>query len=93
MKGGARVERFRPVKMGGDLNTRERAALGCGCCIFVGLRSETRKAGTASRACSEEHQVLVELADEILAKAPARQRPLVDACVEALNEAASVRGR
>lgn len=92
MKGGARVQRYRPVKVGGDLNTRERAALSCGCCIFVGLRSGTGVAGTASQACSEEHQLMVELADEILAKASPRKRSLADACVEALNEAASVRG-
>lgn len=88
-KRGAQVQRFKPIKIGGNLNTGERALLDCGCSIFVGRRSEDRQVATATQACSEEHQPMVEMAGAILMRITMtpRPRPMVDACVEALNEA------
>jgi hypothetical protein len=96
-KRGAQVQRFQPIKVGGDLNTGERAVLACGCCIFVGRRSgDHHQVATATQACSEEHQPMVELAGAVLMRITMtpRPRPMVTACVEALNEAWSeTRGR
>lgn len=92
-KRGAQRQRFKLIKIGGFLNTRERAALPCGCCIFVGVKSDGQVA-TATQACAEEHQVLVTTAGEILTTLTMtpRQRPMVATCIEALNEAVNALG-
>lgn len=88
----ATVERFRALKLHGDLNTRERAKLPCGCAIYVGISTETRRAATAGQACSEKHGVLIELASALLAarlQTPNHKKLMVDLCAEVLGEAAA----
>ena len=86
----AQIQRFKPMLLAGYLNTKERAVLRCGCCIFVGINSDTQAASTAAQPCSEAHEVITDLASEILRGwlplPPGR--PLVGACRDALTKAA-----
>jgi hypothetical protein len=46
--------------------TIQRAVVGCGCSIWVGVRLDTLEPATMSVACSEEHDFVVEHATMLL---------------------------
>lgn len=70
--------------------TDTRAALPCGCCIFVGMATETHKATTGAQPCSVDHVVVTERASALLIEALStpRHRLLVETCRIVLSKAA-----
>ena len=83
----ATVEKSRP-RLVGDIVTRERAALPCGCCIHIGVVEGPSGWAPSSRsqACSDNHQPMIELADQLFREDTARPRP----GIFAVNAAAAV---
>jgi hypothetical protein len=85
----AKIERYKPCRVG-DITTRERARLDCGCTVYVG-RTEAMEAATRASACCQEHTVLTDMFNALLTNAlaePARGRELVVTCAKLLTKAA-----
>lgn len=83
------VERYRPLRVG-DITTRERAKLICGCVMYVG-RVASGEAATRTQACCEDHTIVVERANALLVEEqthPTTGRPLVAVCLDVLSQAA-----
>lgn len=69
-----------------------RAALPCGCAIYVGIRVDNHEYATLGRACSEEHERVVNAANVALFDSlilNPTDRPLLDVVDEFLAEAAA----
>lgn len=83
------VEKYRPTRVG-DIMTRERAKLPCGCAMYVG-RTGTQEAATRTQACQEDHTIVVERANALLVEEqthPTVGRPLSAVCSAVLSQAA-----
>lgn len=83
------VERYPTVTVG-DIRSRERAKLPCGCVLYVG-RTGSGDAATRTQACSDRHTVLVERANALLTEEQAHPTPgreLVRVCQAVLSQAA-----
>ncbi len=88
------VEKYKPTRVA-DIRTNTRARLPCGCVILVGIGFDTEDGKfaptTRSQACCEQHQLLVERADNLLrewAARPVGNRMMVAVCADALSAAA-----
>lgn len=88
MKERAKVERFRPMRHA-HMITKERAKLPCGCCIYVGITTDTHEATTGAQPCSLEHVLITERASQLIVESLSSpsNRLLVDVCATLLTQA------
>lgn len=88
MKAKARVQHFKRRQVA-HMVTHERAALPCGCCIYVGRDAEGTVT-TGAAPCSVEHQPITDRSSGLLRESTRHpsKRLLVAVCADILTQAA-----
>lgn len=83
----AKIERYKRTRVG-DIITRERAKLPCGCCMLVGLSAD-RQPATRAAPCAEKHLMVMERANQLLVESLATPSKvqLVVVCAQFLTQA------
>lgn len=76
------------------LIVNERVALQCGCCYWIGRRSDTGEGATAAERCGVEHKALIVEANRLLLASLEHPtgRPLADVLAGVLESAAAGEG-
>lgn len=72
------------------MGVKERAVLGCGCCVWVGMRLDKMEAATCAGACGRAHDQLIAHFNLLLAESTVEptDEELVVVCERLLNQAA-----
>lgn len=86
----ATIERFRAVKIG-EMVTKERVRLPCGCCMYVGVYAEAQeRATTGAQPCCVQHEVITLRANDLLLQELAQpgHRLVIDLAQKVLSQAA-----